>query len=549
MKKDAIAQIQQIARITVQEPDANELSARLAQHLALIFDADWAMVGLLRQEQLTSCKVHHNDPSRQDLSPDHEASLKWVILHKQTLHEKSEAGYALLVAPVLNHQDSLLAIMACQRSARVDGFSADDIEKIRTIALLLTSAFERAHLFDKMVEWNHSFEKLLKFNAVLNATVSSDVLLQRLVENAAGYLGAKAGFAALLDAGSMHSDHIWHNNHWQPFQRDWKVGSIPGWVRDNECPYLSNQYAADPIADRTLLETFSVHNAVCVPILNAQENTVGCICLHNKDTDFIWSDVIFLESLSNSTAIALENARLMKELEQQREQLKSLAVRNIDLLEDERQRIARELHDEAGQILIGIKLGLQVLHHKMPPEREDLRTEIDELRNHVNESTHQLKTIAQALRPPALDKLGLDAALRQLASEFERRCHIRVHYQSNTTLIRLASEIETTCYRIAQEAFTNVARHAHAEQIWMTLDCIPPTLSITIQDDGCGFEINARKATSLGLLGMQERAITVGGRLNIQSEPGNGTCLLVQIPTIYGEYDDRTIPYQSYFGG
>ncbi len=537
---DDILIIQNIAQIIVQEPDAHALSARLTEKLGQIFASPQVIIGAVQENQLLAQQIYQDHQLKlvqQTYALDDEP-LAWVAAYKQIYCGNSDNDEPLMIAPVLNHQDNLLAMIICQRHIQAEPFTNEDMLRLQTIALMVASAFERTQMFNKMVEWNDSFQNLLAFNAALNASVSTDILLQRLVEHAAGFLGADAGFVALLQDDVMQTEYYLHDNTWSSLQRMWLAPSIPAWVRQNDCPYLNNEYSSDPLADDALLRQFEIHNALCVPILNSQDITIGCICLHNKyggNEPFTWADVAFLESLSHSTALVLDNTRLLNELEQQRIQLKALAARNIDLLEEERQRIARELHDEAGQILIGIKLGLQVLRHKMPPDRTDLQEEIDALRNHVNDSTQQLKSIAYALRPPTLDKLGLEAALRQLTSEFMNRCHIVIDYTVNTPIIRLSPDIETACYRIVQEALTNVARHAKATFIDVTLDCNSSLLEILIQDNGRGFIPATSKATGLGLLGMQERAITLGGKLEIASQLGHGTCLKVKIPCSGGK--------------
>ncbi|MFN8373068.1 MAG: GAF domain-containing protein [Anaerolineae bacterium] len=536
---DILAQIKHFAKIVSQEPDATALCDRLAEELVPALAAAWAMVGIVRQNEISSPQIHY-DPQQSPNSAHDEASMslvKRVIATRRIYSGENAIHEPLLIVPVLNHQDNLLAVMACCRQADDKPFSPAQVDQLHTIAMLTVSGFERAQMFNKMVQWNNSFENLLAFNAALNAPVSLDTVLKRLVEHAAGLLGAEAGFTALLQNNDLWTDGYWHDRQWHPLQHRWTAESIPERVRTYACPHLTNDYLHDMGTAAAPFSQYEIRNLLCIPILNAQDKAIGCISVHNKhggDEPFTWSDVALLEALGSSTALVLDNARLLNELEEQRAQLKALAARNIDLLEEERQRIARELHDEAGQILIGIKLGLQVLRHRLLPEQADLCAEIDSLRTHVNESTQQLKAIAYALRPPTLDKLGLEAALRQLAAEFEKRCSIHIHYETTHTSLRLPSDVETACYRIVQEALTNIARHADADQAWLTVKYQFSRLSISIQDDGRGFDPLQCKSAGLGLLGMQERTITLGGDFHIHSEIGKGSSLLVEIPFTQG---------------
>lgn len=227
--------------------------------------------------------------------------------------------------------------------------------------------------------------------------------MRRLVENAAGFIGARAGWAGLVEEQTIRSYSYWHHGRWQPLPPSGDPTRLPGWVFSNQWPYMTNEYPADTMADARLTAVFTIYNAICIPILGADNEVLGFVELHNKQDGrdpFTWSDVTFMTSLANTTAVALQNTRLLNQLETQRAQLQALSAQQMTLLEEERRRIARELHDEAGQALIGIKLGLQLLAHKVPPEIPGLQEEVDRLRRQVNESTAQLKGIAHALRPP-----------------------------------------------------------------------------------------------------------------------------------------------------
>ncbi|HNB54163.1 MAG TPA: GAF domain-containing sensor histidine kinase, partial [Anaerolineales bacterium] len=329
----------------------------------------------------------------------------------------------------------------------------------------------------------------------------------------------------------------WFRGQWHDFQGEWaRDEGLPGWVFTNQWPYFSNEYSGHELAYLPFIEQFGVKTALCVPIIAAGEEVLGFVELHNKQDGrepFTWSDVSFMESLANSTAVAIRNARLMQELEAQRAQLQALSAQQITLLEEERRRIARELHDETGQALIGIKLGLQVLAHKIPPEIPGLHEEVDLLRQQLNQSTSQIKSIAQALRPPILDELGLEIALNQCITDFRKRTNLQTHFDSfaeSDLTPRLPQEAETVCYRIVQEALTNVARHAQASQVWIALAMQPGFVQLSVRDNGQGFDPHRPLTPGLGLLGMQERAKLVGGEMSIESAPGAGTVLTVIIP-------------------
>lgn len=205
-------------------------------------------------------------------------------------------------------------------------------------------------------------------------------------------------------------------------------------------------------------------------------------------------------------------------------QLQALSGRLLAAQETERRRVAIELHDELGQSLTAIKINLQAqdrFTHKSPHAitAENIRI--------VDHALQQVRGLALALRPSVLDDLGLEPALRWLAEQTASRSGLLINIRATTLRARLSPDLETTCFRIVQEALTNIMRHAKAEQVLIELDVGPQELALNVQDDGIGFDpasanSRAQRGTSMGLLGMQERASLIQGHLRIESSPGNG---------------------------
>jgi signal transduction histidine kinase len=201
--------------------------------------------------------------------------------------------------------------------------------------------------------------------------------------------------------------------------------------------------------------------------------------------------------------------------------------------EEERRRIARELHDQLGQQLTALKLGLRSLqeaaHGRSSGQAQQLQDIVDGL-------GHAVQHLAWELRPTALDDLGLHTALLHYVERWSEYANIEVDFQSiGFESHRVPSHIETTIYRIVQEALTNVLKHAKAERVGLILQRTNDRVLVIVEDDGCGFDAEAMMTSaptkrSLGLLGMQERAALVGGTLHLESAPGRGTTVLVRIP-------------------
>ncbi len=213
-------------------------------------------------------------------------------------------------------------------------------------------------------------------------------------------------------------------------------------------------------------------------------------------------------------------------------QLKALSQRVLEAQELERRRVALELHDELGQSLTAIKINLQLSERFKDQSPSDLNQENIRI---VEEALQQVRHLATALRPSMLDDLGLAPALKWIAEQTAQRCGFAVTFHHERVQSRLAGEIETACFRIVQEALTNVARHANARQVDIKLSRDDDDLLLLVQDDGNGFDLAAMRERavaggSLGVLGMQERATLLGGQLDIDSSPGRGSTLQLRCP-------------------
>lgn len=213
-----------------------------------------------------------------------------------------------------------------------------------------------------------------------------------------------------------------------------------------------------------------------------------------------------------------------------REQLRHLAARLSAAEEAERQRIARELHDRVGQNLTALSLNLSILQGQLPSEvTPRMRERLDDSQNLLEETTAVIRNMMAELRPSVLDDYGLLAALRWYAELFGRRTGLPVTVQGAEDALRLPIAKETALFRIAQEALTNVAKHAHAAQVTIALDKNATGANLTIMDNGCGFDPAAPQSAAWGLIAMRERALAIGGSLDITSAPGRGTKIIVEI--------------------
>jgi two-component system sensor histidine kinase UhpB len=221
--------------------------------------------------------------------------------------------------------------------------------------------------------------------------------------------------------------------------------------------------------------------------------------------------------------LAASFRRMLGRIEDERRRSGRLVLR---AQEEERRRLARDLHDEVNQALTAILLRLQALSQAAPPELDE---ELSELKRLVNQAMNELLQLARQLRPSALDDHGLLPAMASQVRRFAAQTGIEADLNADGETKKLAPDEEIAIYRIAQEALANIARHADAKKVEVDLRTGSDGVELTVRDDGRGFETD-RPADGLGLGGMAERARLVGGELTIASRPGAGTELCLRVP-------------------
>ena len=238
-----------------------------------------------------------------------------------------------------------------------------------------------------------------------------------------------------------------------------------------------------------------------------------------------------VENLERADA---ERSRLLDELRAKEQMRLQLLQKVISAQEDERKRVARELHDETSQSLASLMVGLKVL--ESTDHVEEVRGKVSELRSVVDKILRGVHDLAWELRPSLLDSLGLAAAIQRSAEEYGERLGLRIDCQvADLDQRRLPPEVETALYRIVQEALTNVAKHAQATRVSVVLRHRGDSLLAIVEDDGRGFDVEAVLGSApvekrLGLFGMSERAALLGGRFSVESAPGRGSTVFVEIP-------------------
>ena len=225
------------------------------------------------------------------------------------------------------------------------------------------------------------------------------------------------------------------------------------------------------------------------------------------------------------------NEKLLKEHNQRKILSKSL----IDLLEKDRRQIAMELHDHIGQTLTSIKLNLEMIHGKLKPGGTELGAQIAVAQERTIQAIKDIKNVSRGLRPAMIESLGVVSSLRELFNEIQQQADIEIRFFSRGIPKRFEEAKELAVYRIAQEALTNIIRHARAKNVFVNLVKKDKKLLLSVEDNGVGFDQDkvmkpSKRKGSLGLLIMKERAVQLDGEFTIESQPGKGTHLLVEIP-------------------
>jgi PAS domain S-box-containing protein len=312
-----------------------------------------------------------------------------------------------------------------------------------------------------------------------------------------------------------------------------------------------------------LVRSLGVKSAMIVPLVT-RGHTLGTITLvvsAESGRQYTEADLALAEELARRAALAVDNARLYAEaqqlnaeleervvqrtadleaaiaqLENSRAQLLLLAHHEQTRREEDRARMAREIHDELGQALTGLKMDLAWLQKHTRPKQKDLLQKFRDMSDLVDTTIQDVRRIATELRPGMLDDLGLVPAMEWQLQEFQKRSGIRCRFTSDLEEVALDAEETTVLFRILQETLTNVARHAAATRVEVSLDEEQGYVRLQVRDNGRGITADEVEGSrSFGLLGMRERVLLRSGDFSIQGTPDQGTTVVIKLPRREGQ--------------
>jgi two-component system, NarL family, sensor histidine kinase DevS len=400
-------------------------------------------------------------------------------------------------------------------------FDEDDEATVVMLAGQAAVAIENARLYETATRWATQLESL---NEVMNALVTEfdlDTLLELIARNLREVIGVRLVAIALPYGNALRLAAVAGDGAEEYRGLELSSRSKTMRVLARKRSERVDSVLDDPEVEQEAARRLGARSALYVPLL-VRDEAIGVIAVHDKlgpDPRFSDGDLRLAEIFAGRAAVAVELRQRVA---------RDALERVLSAQEDERRRLARELHDETGQALTSILLGLRGLEEVQDPEQ--VRASVAEVRDLVRSTLQDVRRLAVELRPKALDDFGLVAAVERLTDSFAEQTGIGIEFVSHVPEARFPPEVETTLYRIVQESLTNVVKHARAGHVSIVLTQKDGSASVLVEDDGVGFEPGRARGGGLGLVGMRERVGLLGGRLTVESRPGAGTTFVAEVP-------------------
>jgi PAS domain S-box-containing protein len=394
---------------------------------------------------------------------------------------------------------------------------------------------ERRKAEEEIRQRNRELVALNAIATTISQTLDLENILSETLKNTLEATGTDGGWVQLLDAEGDRLSPAVHVG--VPAELLDAIGAVrpldglTAKVVQSGETVVADGGSLDALLGPTVQEEQGVRVVAGVPI-KAKDQVVGVLCvLRMSPSQLGDQDVQLLSLIGHQIGVAVENVRLFEQLFTTHKRLRQLAQQIVSAQEEERRRVSRELHDEAGQALTALRIGLQLMRADLS-ESDALHERLDEAITLTETTMQRIRLLAQDLRPPALEAVGLGPTLEGFCRDFAERTGLQIGFRG-VDLPTLPDEISICLYRFLQEALTNVVRHAEAGRVQVSLDRDSETLNLSVEDDGRGFYEDwgsAGQPVGMGLLGMQERLELLGGWLEIASHPDEGTRLVAHIP-------------------
>lgn len=449
-----------------------------------------------------------------------------------------------ICTPIIDTGGHFIGVLTVGNKLGSDSLTGDDLSMLQGLSRQAAIAIENARLYERQKEEAEISTSLLRVAESLSQFTSLDDLLSMASEITPRLLGCNQ-FVLLLHEPTKETVYAARMRGLTPAQerefRSMRIqmgqAHVLADVLRRREPLVVGVMAHNPSLNVPGKAGPDFSGWLLVPLV-AKSDVIGLMGLHNSTAprQFTSRDMKIAMGIANQLAIAIDNTNLFSQVSSQKTALRRLSMRLTNVLEEERARISRELHDGVGQVLSGMLIGLDMLEEKVPASLQVVRHGLRQIKLLTEKTLDDLRRLSHDLRPSLLDDLGLLDALQWLADYLGERCGWKVQLIVDADFSRLSPEIETTLFRISQEALNNIKKHAGATQVSIRLSQKEEMVELEIQDNGRGFDPISLSENAyperggIGLLSMQERASAVGGRLSIEAGAGKGTTLRVVIP-------------------
>jgi signal transduction histidine kinase len=397
-------------------------------------------------------------------------------------------------------------------------------------------------LENQILKRHHHLHALNRISSATSGLWDLDAILNIALDTVLEIIGATTGGILLLhEKTRMLSYQVYRGLSAQYVEQvKMSIGEgVAGKVAQTGEPVVLEDISRDPrTAYPDLVSTEGLRGFVSVP-LKAKDEVVGVMNVAaHAPGQFSAEDMYLLNSIGCQLGTAIEQARLYKGQELGRERYQTLLQHALTAQEEERKRIARELHDETSQALTSLTLNLQAAITKAEADgvvEADFINRLRKIQSLAVHTQNEVSKLMKELRPTLLDELGLPAAISRYAKDSLESLGTKVSTEFEGVEERLPSEIEVTLFRISQGMIGNILEHAESKNVSITLKCDDSKCVMNINDDGKGFDVSKitrvdKGGRGAGLFTMKERARLVGGRCSIKSQPGEGTRIVVKVP-------------------
>lgn len=441
-----------------------------------------------------------------------------------------------LVSVPLIAQDSVIGVFVLFNKR--DGvFNKANVRLMESVGSLAASAIESARLYKAERRERRLAQTLSSFSMAITQSLDVNVVLGVLLDYMGRLVSYDKAVAMLADWGSRFVVRVMRGSDGTAvldteFPAPVDAGAIPvlGELLEEQKGRVVQDIGSDP-AWAGYPYADEARSWMGVPLV-AGGRVIGMFSLAKNTPGFYQQEHLEqAEALASQTSAAVQSAWLFEKVGEGRARLQSLSRQLVRIQESERRAVSLELHDEAGQSLTSLKVGLHLLESKVD-DPAAVRAGIADLRQQVDALMVSLHRLATNLRPASLDHVGLSAAVQQMVESMNLRQGPTVEFEERGLgTLRLQEFTETALYRIAQEALANAVHHSRAKRVSVLLERRAGKIVVVVEDDGVGFDpILASHSGRLGLLGMRERAEMLGGALLVESSEGKGATIVAEVP-------------------